>query len=511
MIVPKMVKNNDKLFLSILLIIVFLAHFTLYGPDLFACLFEDVCFYYHSKFYFIGIEENVYLKIYFETLSFYLILTTVFFAAYKLLFFTKSKFNNFIPSIKNVNLTKFINIFFLFFLIYFVIQNLEHFSSFENLIKIYRYKYDPQSLTILWLLGSISSWSNISLKKYFYSILIIIPVIFFLITDGSRLWVLILFVYCNYFLTSVFSISLKFILISSFISFGLMLIYIFQMGNSEFRIYDSKSINEENLLINNSEIISTSPDTSITSPDTSITSPDTSITSPDTLITSPDTLITSPDTLSSKNNVCDIELLKKKLIFLTLEEIEKNKKFVKNLINCESEAYKKRKFYFLKQKMQLDPMLLVYLPRLYSYEEKINFFDYTLFNIGLIKEKKFQEQNNIAKRIKAANNLNSTQSNINLSFYAAFYESYPRFYEKIFLIIIIGVMIYLLCFLMICFSIDILNIKYFILCHLIFIIGIGVTNHTRAVLKLLLFNNFIFCFILVIFLLFFKFKEYSKN
>lgn len=476
MIISEKFKNNDKLFLSSLLLIVFFAHFFLYSPDLFACLFEDVCFYYHRKFYFLGLEKNVYVKIYFETLLFYLILTIVFFSAYKLLFFTKSKFNNFIPSIKAINLTKFINILFLFFLIYFVIQNLEHFSSFENLIKIYRYKYDPQSLTILWLLGSISSWSNISLKKYLYSIFIIIPVIFFLITDGSRLWVLILFVYCNYFLISFFSISVKFILISSFIFLGLILIYIFQMENPQFRNYDSKSKNEVNLLINNSKVTRT-----------------------------------NPDTLSDKNNVCDTEILKKKLIFLTLAEIEKNKKFENNIINCQSEAYKKKKFYFLKQKMQLDTVLHVYLSRLYPYEEKINFFDTTLFNIGLIKEKKFQEQNNIAERIKAANNLNSTESNINLSFYAAVYESYPRLYEKIFLIIIIGAMIYLLCFLMICFSIDILNIRYFIFCHLIFILGFGVTNHPRAVLKLLLFNNFIFCFILIIFLLFLKFKEYNKN
>ena len=278
-----MVKNNDKLFLSSLLLLVFFIHFLLYGPDLFSCLFEDMCFYYHTNFYFIGLNNNIYLNIYFETLSFYLILAIVFFSAYKLFFFTKSKFNNYILNTKDINLKKFINILFLFYLLYFVIQNQEHFSSIENLVTTYRYKYNPQSLTILWLLGSISSWVNLSSKKYFFSILIMIPVIFFLFNDGSRLWTLVFFLYFNLFLINFFFISNNFFLISFLFFFGLLLIYANQMANPNWRIYNLSLEKKETFLLKNSNISGTSGTSS---------------------------------TSSTKNDVCDIEMLIKLNIFV---------------------------------------------------------------------------------------------------------------------------------------------------------------------------------------------------
>lgn len=479
--ISEMPNNNDKLFLFMLLLSAFFIHFTLYGFELFACLFEDMCNYYHSKFYFINLNKNIYLKIYFETLSFYLTLSIVFFLAYKVFFFTKSKISNYILNTKDINLNKFLNILFLFYLLFFLISNQEHFSSIEKLIISFRYKYDPQSLTILWLLGSIVSWENISSKKYFYSILIMITVIFFLYTDGSRLWVLVFIIYLNLFLINFFSISLKFIFTFSLISFGVLVIYVNQMSNPNWRIYKITSEKKETFNLNS---LSTSKSTSLS---------------------------TSKSTSNTLKKSCDFEKFKKIDLFLTLQEIENNLQAKNNIIECRSLVQKQRKFFYFSKKMQLDAFLHVYLPTMYPYEEKINFFDYTLFDLGLIKQKKFQNQNNMAERIVTANNLNESQSNINLSFYGSFHESYPRFYEKIFFIIIIGAMIYLLCYLMSCLSINILNIKYFILSHLIFILGMGVTNHTRATLKLLLFNNFLFFFILVIFYLVLQFKKYKKN
>ena len=209
-------KKNSLLFQFIISSIA--AHFIIYGIPFISCWFENYCFYFHQYFYFFEIPKEISLRIYFETLLFFILLSLVFYFSCKFALINKSKkFNNGQNKKIIIRLTNLI--FFIFFVI-FLILNFDKLLDFH----IYRYKYNQQSLTFLWLLGFTASLINLVFRNFLKSFLIIFLITVFIYTDGSRLWTLLVFVQFTLFLLLRFNFSVKFIFYMFILS---ILVFIF--------------------------------------------------------------------------------------------------------------------------------------------------------------------------------------------------------------------------------------------------------------------------------------------
>jgi len=218
---------RKNLLLFQFIIFSFVAHFLIYGIPFISCWFENYCFYFHQYFYFFEIPKEINLRIYFETLLFYTLLSLTFYFSTKYAFSNKSKkFNNEHNKKIIIRLTNLI--FFLFFFIFLII-------NFDKLLdfNIYRYKYNQQSLTLLWLLGFTTSLINLVFRNFLKSFLIIFLITVFIYTDGSRLWTLLVFVQFTLFLLLRFNFSVKFIFYMLIMSILVFIFYIDFINNNQ--------------------------------------------------------------------------------------------------------------------------------------------------------------------------------------------------------------------------------------------------------------------------------------
>ena len=474
-------KNNEKSKLAFFIFVAFLSHFIIYGLPTLACTIDNVCHHFHKNFYYFYISKTNYIKIYTETLFYYISIALIFYLALKtnFMFFKNLK-------IKNININQkyfltMINFIFLLYLVLFFIINYEIFISFENFLKSYRYKYQPQSLTVLWISGFIIANLNLILKNKLISIFIMFIVIFFLYMDGSRLWVLLAFtIFILYFYTK-FIFSLKFFLFVLLSSLLFFFLYMNFMSDPHRRTYLPKELlhQQEELLHQQEELLHQQEESKINT--------------------------------GTNLKTREQQLLKCSESQIGLLTINLNPKEYENVMYCE--YFKNNKnfiFAYLNKKLQIDGVLHVYIPYLYPSITKSSYFVSVIFNLGFITPIEFQKRNALADRIVKENNLKESASGLNLNMYAGFVEMFPGSVAKFFFIINIGLLVFLLCNLLNQYKINKDSIEKFIIMHLFFFLSMGSTNSMRSSLKLLIFNLIFLMSILFAYYLITRFKLHQK-
>ena len=474
-------KNNENSKLAFFIFFAFLSHFVIYGIPTLACTIDNVCYHFHKNYYYFYISKTNYIKIYTETLFYYISIALIFYLALKtnFIFFKNLK-------IKNININQkyfltTINFIFLLYLIIFFIINYEILISFENFFKSYRYKFQPQSLTILWISGFVIANLNSILKNKLISIFIMFIVIFFLYMDGSRLWVLLAFTIFILYFYSKFNFSLKFFLFALLSALLFFFLYINFMSDPHRRIYLSnqpKELSQEELLHQQKESkINTDINTDI------------------------------------NLNIREQQLLKCSESQIGSLTINLNPKEYENISYCESFKNNKNFFFaYLNKKLQIDGVFHVYIPYLYPSITKSSYFVSVIFNIGFITPIEFQKQNSLADRIVKENNLKETAATgLNLNMYAGLIEMFPSNVAKFFFVINIGLLTFLLCNLLSQFKIDKDSIEKFIIMHLFFFLSMGSTNSMRSSIKVLIFNLIFLMSILLIYYLITRFKLHRST
>ena len=474
-------KNTENSKLAFFIFVAFLSHFVIYGIPTLACTIDNVCYHFHKNFYYFYISKTNYIKIYTETLFYYISIALIFYLALKtnFIFFKNLK-------IKNININQkyfltTINFIFLLYLIIFFIINYEFFISFENFFKSYRYKYQPQSLTILWISGFVIANLNSILKNKLISIFIMFIVIFFLYMDGSRLWVLLAFtIFILYFYTK-FNFSLKFFLFALLSTLLFFFLYLNFMSDPHRRAhlsYQQKELSQKEL--SQEELPHQQKESKI---NTGI----------------------NLETREQQLLKCSESQIGSLTINLNPEEY-------KNINYCES--FKNNKnfiFAYLNKKLQIDGVLHVYIPYLYPSITKSSYFLSVIFNLGFTTPIEFQKQNALADRIVKENNLKESASGLNLNMYAGLIEMFPSNVAKFFFVINIGLLTFLLCNLLSQFKIDKDSIEKFIIMHLFFFLSMGSTNSMRSSIKVLIFNLIFLMSILLIYYLITSFKLHRST
>jgi hypothetical protein len=456
--------NNNAKDISLFLIAAVISHFVAYGFAFLSCLKNDICFYYHNSFFYIYPENSIFLEIYLKTFFFYIIIALIFFLSTRLNFLNQLKFSNEVINFNKKYFTFYINSIFIISLIIFIIINYKIFWDYKNFFISFRYRFDPTSLTFLWLLGFSCASLNLMLKKNLISFFILTIVITFLYLDGSRLWVLIIFSFFSHYFYIKLKLSFKFILVfiaSLILSF---FIYTSFMSNPSKRVYftpkvSTSEINEEkDIKLKKEKDIKLKKINCNFSKIKSIT-------------------------ISEKNSFDQIILLS------DCESLKLNKQFI---------------FAYINKKLEIDALMHVLIAQIYKNDIKLNFFSSTLNNLGFVFTEAFQELHDLSERIVKANNLKEAKTNLNLNIYAGFTEMYPSFLEKLFFLVIFSLLVCALFFLLNYLNFEKETIKFFLCIHLFFFLSMGATNPLRASIKFLIVNIII---LIIFFFIYFFIKK----
>jgi hypothetical protein len=483
-------KNNEKSKLAFFIFVAFLSHFIIYGLPTLACTIDNVCYHFHKNFYYFYISKTNYIKIYTETLFYYISIALIFYLALKtnFIFFKKLE-------IKNININqkyflRTVNFIFLLYLILFFIINYEIFKNFEFFFKIHRYKYHPQSLTILWISGFVIANLNLILKNKLISILTMFVVIFFLYMDGSRLWVLLVFTIFILYFYIKFNFSLKLFLFALLSALLFFFLYINFMSDTQRRAYlphQHKELPHQQKELPHQQKELPHQQKELPHEESKINS-------------------------GINLNTREQQLLKCSESQIGLLTINLNPEEYKKISYCED--FKNNKnfiFAYLNKKLQIDGVFHVYIPYLYPSITKSSYFVSVIFNLGFITPIEFQKQNALADRIVKENNIKESASGLNLNMYAGFVEMFSSSVAKFFFIINIGLLTFLLCNLLSQFKIDKDSIEKFIIMHLFFFLSMGSTNSMRSSIKVLIFNLIFLMSILSIYYLITRFKLHRST
>ena len=456
--------NNNAKDISLFLIAAVISHFIAYGFAFLSCLKNDICFYYHKSFFYIYPQNSFFLEIYLKTFFFYIIIALIFFLSTRLNFLNQLKFSNEIINFNKKYFTFYINSIFIISLIIFIIINYRIFWDYKNFFTSFRYRFDPTSLTFVWLLGFSCASLNLMLKKNLISFFILIIVITFLYLDGSRLWILIIFSFFTHYFYIKLKLSFKFILGFIAILISSFFIYVSFMSNPSKRVhFIPKFSTSEKREIRETREKSEEKD------------------------------------LKLKRINCNSSKIKSITIF------EKNSFDHILLSDCESlKLSKKFIFAYINKKLEIDALMHVLIAQIYKNDIKLNFFSSTLNNLGFILTEPFQELHNLSERIVKANNLKVTKTNFNLNIYAGFTEMYPSFLEKLFFLVIFSLLVCALFFLLNYLNFEKETIKFFLCIHLFFFLSMGATNPLRASIKFLIVNIII---LIIFFFIYFFIKK----
>jgi hypothetical protein len=419
-----------------------LSHFIIYGLPFFGCVLNNFCFYYHNNFFFFYPTKLNFYQIYLKTLFFFILCSLIFFYSTETKILDRKLSKIFINKFDKTLFIKILNIVFFSYTFIFLIINFIDFSSF---FVIRRYQYNPQSLTVLWLLGFATAKFNLILENRLTSFIIIILISLMLILDGSRLWVLIIAAYCLFYLylkkLNFYKKFFFFAIIILLLSFT----YVFFIDNVQrnFRANLPKIESNYNSLQEEQE--------------------------------------------EQEEINCDLS----KILVLSenlKESFESNN--VNYIENCKKNLNGKEKiFSYINFRLKLDGIFHVYIAYLYPSKKEYVFFESILFNLGFIKNEEFEKENALSDRIIKANHLNNNlQGGINLNAYASFIEQFTGIIERFFFFIIFGLIIYFLNFLLKhIVNKDKISSK-FMAINLFFFLSFGSTNNLRSSLKLIIFE-----------------------